>query len=146
MHGTRASTYTQTCWLCTVCVCVCCVCVCVCCVCVLPVCKPVHICTSSQQTRVTNSLTINVHHTTQLTSHRIVCTATSLNFTSYGRAARIASGEGVVREGRRELGLPSFSEKKRLKYASKPSSLLSAPLEGIEKPNEGYYHSPAQAQ
>lgn len=50
----------------------------------------------------------------------------------------MASGEGVVRGGRRELGPPSSLEKKRLKYASKPSSLLSAPLEGIEKANGGY--------
>ena len=45
----------------------------------------------------------------------------------------MAIGEGAVRGGRRVLGVPSSMEKKRLKYTSKPSSLLSAPLEGIEK-------------
>ena len=61
-----------------------------------------------------------------------MCTATSLNFTSYGRAERIANGEGAVSGGRRELEQPFSFEKKRLKYASRPRSRLSAPLGGTE--------------
>lgn len=113
-------------------------CVCVC-VCVRHLPKRLHtqFLTITFNDFLTHSLSMH-HHPKCLTSHLIVCTATSLNFTSYGRAARIANGEGAVRGGRRELEQPFSFEKKRLKYANRPRSRLSAPLggtEGVRKTN-----------